>query len=509
MSEKEKEKKIETSPNYAKIYLIKCQNLERTIKKQENEIKKLSFELLQANKDKEDLKTVIRTKSSSEEQLKYLEEEMRKECKQYQEMIEKRDKDLSRLTRQMSEFESKTNKEKSELYKKIDLYDAKIETLKALQKDNEAYKDEIETLKKDHAVYKAKVEEELKIEKKNNLFKISNFKQKMIDSLKQTNENMKDFNYEFMGANNKLLQRQNQQLFLQIDKKNDIIKDLHKQIKILRDLLYENEKDMDIHKLVEYNLAQKLIEKGLSPSKDIKYRTKNVFNSSQSSLPNLKKNQSESEILSKSNNKEFIKINKRKSNLLRSNSVDESENYSLTQKMTYNIEKKTLNYQKEIKEKNIEIEKEQLINVQLRNKLNVYKSKFKGLVNFLEESLDNFSKDQKLMAKTNFNTKIEKIKKCEFEEFTIEEKKELLRVLIKYLLPLANPDIDSNWSNDSRTYFNTNLSITKLKNMNNKHYLNDNILKKAFVNKASKFHKDILNGRTLIFSSSKHDTIEQ
>ena len=92
---------------------------------------------------------------------------------------------------------------------------------------------------------------------------------------------------------------------------------------------------------------------------------------------------------------------------------------------------------------------------------------------------------------------------------TIEEKKELLRVLIKYLLPLANPDIDSNWSNDSRTYFNTNLSITKLKNMNNKHYLNDNILKKAFVNKASKFHKDILNGRTLIFSSSKHDTIEQ
>jgi hypothetical protein len=189
--------------------------------------------------------------------------------------------------------------------------------------------------------------------------------------------------------------------------------------------------------------------------------------------------------------------------------MDESENYSLTQKMTYNIEKKTLNYQKEIKEKNIEIEKEQLINVQLRNKLNVYKSKFKGLVNFLEESLDNFSKDQKLMAKTNFNTKIEKIKKCEFEEFTIEEKKELLRVLIKYLLPLANPDIDSNWSNDSRTYFNTNLSITKLKNMNNKHYLNDNILKKAFVNKASKFHKDILNGRTLIFSSSKHDTIEQ
>ena len=95
------------------------------------------------------------------------------------------------------------------------------------------------------------------------------------------------------------------------------------------------------------------------------------------------------------------------------------------------------------------------------------------------------------------------------KNFLWKQKKELLGVLIKYLLPLANPDIDYSGNNDSKTYFNTNLSITKLKNININTYLNDTILKKAFVDKASKFHKDILNGRTLIFSSSKHDSFEQ
>ena len=48
----EKENIDETAPNYAKIYLIKCQNLEKTINQQKNEIKKLSSDLLQANKEK-------------------------------------------------------------------------------------------------------------------------------------------------------------------------------------------------------------------------------------------------------------------------------------------------------------------------------------------------------------------------------------------------------------------------------------------------------------------------
>ena len=501
----EQEQKVEIAPNYAKIYLIKCQNLERTINLQKNEIKKLSTDLLQANKDKEDLKVFIRNNSALKEEIQNLKEELLNTRNENYERIKKKDDEISKLTRQISALESKMQLDKSNFDKNTDIYRSKINTLTYLQMDNKAYQEEIAALQKEQEDYKNKVEADMKLEKKNNFLKIENFKQKMVNNLRKTNEDMKSFNYEFMGANNKLLQRQNQQLFMQIDKKNDIIKDLHKEIQKLKDKIYQNEKDMDMHKLVEYNLAQQLIEKGHNTSKKRNKKTKTFINSTQMHFPTLRKNQSENEIFPKQH---ILNLNTNKKNYnIRNNSIDELDN-NFTQKMNLNLGKKITVYQKELQEKNIEIEKEQLINVQLRNKLNVYKSKFKGLVNFLEENLQNLSKDEKIMAKTNFNTKAEKIKKCEFEEFTMEEKKELLGVLIKYLLPLANPDIDYSGNNDSKTYFNTNLSITKMKNINNKNYLNDNVLKKAFVDKASKYHKDILNGRTLIYSSSKHDSFE-
>ncbi len=502
----EQEKQVETAPNYVKIYQIKCQNLEKTINIQKLEIKKLSNELLQLNKDKEDLKVFIRNNSALKEEVQYLKGELLNARNEQFEMIKKKDDEISKLTRQISTLEAKIQIDQSGYNKNIDIYSSKLNTLNILQKDNLAYQDEIATLKRDQEIYKAQKEEEMKLEKKNNFLKMQNFKLKMVNDLKKTNEDMKSFNYEFMGANNKLLQRKNQQLFVQIDKKNDIIKDLHKEIKILKDKIYQNEKDMDIHKLVEYNLAQKLIENGQSPSRQKNKKLKTFINSTQTRFPTLRKNQSESDFSSKPTK---LNLNSNKNNfILRSNSIEEIDSKNHTQKINVNLNKKISSYQKELKEKNIEIEREQLINVQLRNKLNIYKSKFKGLVDFLEENLQNFSKDEKIMAKTNFNTKTEKIKKCEFEEFSIEEKKELLNVLIKYLLPLANPDIDYS-GNDSKTYFNTNLSITKLQKINNKNYLNDSVLKKAFVDKSSKYHKDILNGRTLIYTSSKNDSFEQ
>ena len=72
----------------------------------------------------------------------------------------------------------------------------------------------------------------------------------MINDLKQTNDDLKKFNYAYMGANNKLLQIQNQKLLSQIDRQNNLIKDLKKEIKELRHILSEHEKDMNIHKLV-------------------------------------------------------------------------------------------------------------------------------------------------------------------------------------------------------------------------------------------------------------------
>ena len=112
------------------------------------------------------------------------------------------------------------------------------------------------------------------MQKKNMLFKMDRFKEKMIDNLKKTNEDLKNFNYKYMGTKNKLLAEQKQKLFMIIEKKNEIIKDLNKQIDMLKDKIYENEKDQEIHKLVEYNLAYKLILKN-QDSKNKKPKKRN------------------------------------------------------------------------------------------------------------------------------------------------------------------------------------------------------------------------------------------
>ena len=109
----EQEKKEEITPNYAKIYLIKCQNLERTINLQKNELKKLSNELLQANKDKEDLKVFIRNNSALKEEVQYLKGELLNARNEKFEMIKKKDDEISNLNRQTSSLESKIQKDKS------------------------------------------------------------------------------------------------------------------------------------------------------------------------------------------------------------------------------------------------------------------------------------------------------------------------------------------------------------------------------------------------------------
>ena len=162
----EQEKKEEITPNYAKIYLIKCQNLERTINLQKNELKKLSNELLQANKDKEDLKVFIRNNSALKEEVQYLKGELLNARNEKFEMIKKKDDEISNLNRQISSLESKIQIDKSNYDKNTEIYSSKMNVLTHLQMDNECYKDEIATLKKEQEEYQIKKEEEMKLEKK-------------------------------------------------------------------------------------------------------------------------------------------------------------------------------------------------------------------------------------------------------------------------------------------------------------------------------------------------------
>ena len=474
-NDKKEKKEPDEIPQNAKFYIVKCKNLESTINKLKLYIKQLSKRIIEISREKEDLKVTINNNAVISEEIINLKDELKNVRKQREEIVLQKDQEISNLT--------------------------------YLQMDNEAYKDELEKMIKGRKELEAQKEEELKMARVKYDSKLSKFKEKMIDTLRKTNEDLKNFNHEFMGANNRLLLEQKIQLLNIIDEKNKIIKDLNKQIDVLREKINNDEKDQEIHKLVEYNLAYKLLQKNQNPlNKNKQSRKRNLFNNAQT----LTKNQSEKNIYMRTTNmnNQRNKLMNNNINLQKSHSIEEIEQFPKTSQTNFIFSKQRKTFLKEMQGKNMEIEREKLINIQLRNKLNIYKSKFKGLVDFLEENLQSFSKDEKLMAKTNFNSKTEKLKKCEFDEFNQEEKKELLSILIKYLMPLANPEMDLSAYNESKTYFNTNLSITKLKRVKNKNYLKDELLKKAFVNKANRYHQDIMTGKNLIFNSSKNDILD-
>ena len=506
-NDKKEKKEPDEIPQNAKFYIVKCKNLESTINKLKLYIKQLSKRIIEISREKEDLKVTINNNAVISEEIINLKDELKNVRKQREEIVLQKDQEISNLTRKVSMLENKMQIDKSDFDKNIEIYSSKMNTVTYLQMDNEAYKDELEKMIKGRKELEAQKEEELKMARVKYDSKLSKFKEKMIDTLRKTNEDLKNFNHEFMGANNRLLLEQKIQLLNIIDEKNKIIKDLNKQIDVLREKINNDEKDQEIHKLVEYNLAYKLLQKNQNPlNKNKQSRKRNLFNNAQT----LTKNQSEKNIYMRTTNmnNQRNKLMNNNINLQKSHSIEEIEQFPKTSQTNFIFSKQRKTFLKEMQGKNMEIEREKLINIQLRNKLNIYKSKFKGLVDFLEENLQSFSKDEKLMAKTNFNSKTEKLKKCEFDEFNQEEKKELLSILIKYLMPLANPEMDLSASNESKTYFNTNLSITKLKRVKNKNYLKDELLKKAFVNKANRYHQDIMTGKNLIFNSSKNDILD-
>ena len=467
-------------PDYGKINLLKCVSLQSTIKKLNKEKESLINETIKLSKENSDLKTVISKNLAFEQEIKSLRERINILEKEKEDEIKNYEKIISKLKQDIICLEKEKEFNKLQYTKENEIFQQKLEVVNFVEKENKIYAEEITALRKDQEKYRNEKEKELKQQKINNMLKFDRIKKKMIDSLTKSNEDAKKLNSEYNTVTYKQIILQNQQLLLQIQSQKKRTKDLEQEIKRLTQELYKNESEINIHKLVEQNLAKKIIKR-INRS-DMTIRN----NDNSQKKYTMKKNSSD--ILCRSKNINEIY------------NLGDKKNYStgqFTSVKTPNYENKLLNFQKELHEKEMEIEKGQIVNLQLKNKLNIYKDKFKGLYDFLEENLELFSKDEKIISKTNYNSKTNKIRNCNFEDFNVEEKKELLEILMKYLLPLANPEIDySNVLSENKTFFNMSKGF-----ITTKARLNDSVLRKAFVNKSNRFHQDIMTGKTLISHS--------
>ena len=329
----------------------------------------------------------------------------------------------------------------SKLKVTIDSYIQKTLRANMNELDNEKLNLQLDHLKKQHNSLLKRSEQDLVQKDIQNKIKISKLKDKMLENINMTKEEVTELNMQYLDVSTKLTLLQNHQLLVQLDYQSQQLDESTKKIELLEKKIFDLNKDLEIHKQVEVTFAEKnkklkeelkkYIKKDNKENKEIKLSEENGANNNKSIGDS--NNQQSSNISLLSNNSNINKIN--------------SNDYT----RIINLEKKVINLEKKLEHKKKEYndlkEKNEHIEGMLKNK----DKKYSGLYNFLEESLNNFFVDENILKNKEIYINNELLKKFDFSNLTKQEKYSTLIILMKYLMPLIY---------DEQEVLNTNNSFT-------------------------------------------------
>ena len=459
-----------------KLNMLKGFEKDSMIYKLSNDVESLRKEVFKLTQKNIEYRKLLLEYPSLKEKIKDLEGEIINNNKEKIALIKEKDDKNSKLFKKLTNLENISQIDKLNYDKNTVLYQQKMSVYNHIRMENQVYAEEAAKFEEKKKLYQKQKDEEINRIKVNSILKYKKFKIQMDEDLEKICDNLIDINSEYIDSSHKLTILQNKQLILRVEQLEKRIHELETINKEFKRKLYENEADLKIHKLVEKNLTEKIGNKKIIRLT----RNKSDFNNSENNLTSDFKLKS-------------LNFNK-------SNGTGSISTYTIGTKSP-SFERKILNYKKLIDEKNYENEKMVLANSHLKNKLNLYEKKFNGLFNFLEESLNNFCRDEEIIKNNHFYLKLDKIKNCDFNSFNSQEKYALLVLLMKYLMPLVTINFNST-SNIGRELFKTNLNIVNRRFNMNETFLRDETLKNAFLDKKNKIFKDVLNPRRTQFSTS-------
>ena len=465
-----------------KLKSLKGLDKDSIIYKLSNDIENLNIKVFQLTQKNLEYKKLLKDYSTLKDKIKVLEDELKNTNKEKIKLIKEKDDKNSELFNKVNSLENKIVVNKLDYDKNTILYQQKMSVFNHIRMENQVYAEEAAKFEKEKELYKKQKDNEVEKYRVHSLLKYQKFKQKMFDDLEKINENLLDINSDYISLSHKLTILKNRQLILQIGELETAVKELETENKEMKRKIYEFGNDVNIHKLVEKNLTEKIGKKNI-----IKLtRNNSDFNRSENNLT--------FDFRLKSYNLNNV------NNFNKSNGTGSiSTNTIMTKNPS--LEKRIINYKKIIEEKSYENEKLILINSHLKNQLDIYHKKYNGLFTFLEESLNNFCHDEEISTNRNYYLKLDKIRNFDFNDFTSQEKYALLVLLMKYLLPLITINFNST-SNIGKDLFKTNLNIVNRKFNLNETFLKDETLRNAFLDKKNRIFKDVLNPRRTQFSSS-------
>ena len=494
---------------------IKDLNKDFIINKLKKELATLSKELIKLRTENAELRSRVSLINSYEANYKIAKETINEIRDQTNKIISKKDDEQRKLKLQIEQMEHEKTIEELKNNRNMTLYNQKMSVVHHIEMENNVYRDEVKDLKEKNEKLRLATKEKLESLDIINQLKFSQFKRKMIDSLKEAKNNVSKLNLEYMDLNGKITVLQNHQLLSEIEFQKEQIDNLDKENSILKKKIFDLEKDLAIHKKVEIKLALKA-KNNRNNDNEINLKTENLSEKNCKNEDIILNNSNGVTLLpiNDSNNFKLINgkniINKEKINDILNNNENKNNKIVSKSSTSYNkrfrydsnnniisnsqserngseINFKYIKYDNLIKNKNNEIERLNIINDNLKNKLEQYIGKNKKLFLFLQESLNIFFIEcQETLKNKNIHIDIENIKSFNFESLKNEEKYGILILLMKYLLPLIVINYSSN--NIQENLFKTNVNIIKryLPYNSAEKYLKDAHLKEAFVGKKIK-----------------------
>ena len=426
------EASITSSPKNYKYSIILKNNEIESLKKEKQKnihyINSLELELY-------NLKKLVKKNFQLEVKLKESEEK----CSIFE-------KEIDSLKKQILELKVKNKEEKRELensfdnqlikYKKSE--SQKIISENKYQLEKGELLNEISDLRKENSEMNKKNDEMMKKHTIINQIKISNLKQKLMSNLNETQNKLKELNLEYTDEATKLTLLQNHQLLIQLEYQSHLIEEMNSKNKILNDKIFALERDIEIHKQVEINLAEK-----------------NKKLNEEINKTNLIKNTDNNYVINEysfENNFRNVNTSNNTNNNSNSNSSRYHLNYIKLQKSVRDLEKKLRIKQNEFSElkDNYDL---------IENNLKNYEKKYNGLFNYFEECLNLFFNDEDLKNNKEIYINIDSLKKGDFTTLNKDEKYSTLIILMKYLLPLINSSKLNNEINSIGKINNINLKF--------------------------------------------------
>ena len=343
---------------------------EGTIKVLKDIIIELQDKINSLSKENADLKTKNAMNEYAEHELTNAQKKIQLLEERNLNVIEKNYQTQKILENQIEDLNNYKENEEKKNKTALQIVNQRTEIMNQIELENKVNKEEIKLLRRINENLRNINDEEKKRNKVRNEIKFTKLKKKMTDNLIEVKNNVTKLNLEYMNENNRLTLLQNNQLINELELQSEKIEELEKYNKILKDKIIYLENEIEIHKNVEINLANKIKRSSLNENNNF---TK--INSPDKNIITYFKQQSNSFL------NDFSKSLSPKNYL----SKLKKRNYGLdsNRKKIYNLEKKI-----KIKTNENESLKSQMFDYQ--NQLMKYDEKYKNLFNFFEKCIEQF-----------------------------------------------------------------------------------------------------------------------